>query len=139
ASTWSSASTICSPRPSGAGSSSKWGPAPRPCFFFSGRRRYTILQGDWSSDVCSSDLEKWNYEIDGPISNRHRAGRAGLQSRLAEIGRASCRERVEGPGAGGALKEKNEERGRGGGTVLHEPRRGLPQWNDIQGSRVIRS
>src|SRR5256885_12319084 len=23
--------------------------------FFSSRRRHTILQGDWSSDVCSSD------------------------------------------------------------------------------------
>src|SRR5256885_13085413 len=31
----------------------------RPCvyfFFFSSRRRHTRLQGDWSSDVCSSDL-----------------------------------------------------------------------------------
>src|SRR5256885_7193546 len=27
-------------------------------FFFSSRRRHTILQGDWSSDVCSSDLTK---------------------------------------------------------------------------------
>src|SRR3989454_2651504 len=26
-------------------------------FFFSSRRRHTILQGDWSSDVCSSDLD----------------------------------------------------------------------------------
>src|SRR5256885_1459422 len=30
-----------------------------PChtvfFFFSSRRRHTRLQGDWSSDVCSSD------------------------------------------------------------------------------------
>src|SRR5688500_19302545 len=25
-------------------------------FFFSSRRRHTRLQGDWSSDVCSSDL-----------------------------------------------------------------------------------
>src|SRR6266850_6758574 len=28
-------------------------------FFFSSRRRHTRLQGDWSSDVCSSDLG-WN-------------------------------------------------------------------------------
>src|SRR2546426_2719523 len=28
----------------------------RLCFFFSSRRRHTRLQGDWSSDVCSSDL-----------------------------------------------------------------------------------
>src|SRR5256885_10082048 len=27
------------------------------CCFFSSRRRHTRLQGDWSSDVCSSDLE----------------------------------------------------------------------------------
>src|SRR5205807_5126869 len=30
-------------------------------FFFSSRRRHTRLQGDWSSDVCSSDL--------GPLSD----------------------------------------------------------------------
>src|SRR5690348_17591044 len=28
-------------------------------FFFSGRRRHTIWTGDWSSDVCSSDLTLW--------------------------------------------------------------------------------
>src|SRR5256885_7438661 len=28
---------------------------PWVCFFFSSRRRHTRLQGDWSSDVCSSD------------------------------------------------------------------------------------
>ena len=27
------------------------------CFFFSSRRRHTRYIGDWSSDVCSSDLE----------------------------------------------------------------------------------
>src|SRR5256885_11467006 len=30
----------------------------RVFFFFSSRRRHTRLQGDWSSDVCSSDLEQ---------------------------------------------------------------------------------
>src|SRR2546426_9652908 len=29
---------------------------PSSFFFFSSRRRHTRLQGDWSSDVCSSDL-----------------------------------------------------------------------------------
>src|SRR5256885_3658782 len=29
-------------------------------FFFSSRRRHTRLQGDWSSDVCSSDLTLHN-------------------------------------------------------------------------------
>src|SRR2546426_12771298 len=35
-------------------------------FFFSSRRRHTRLQGDWSSDVCSSDLlscaGRWSRE-----------------------------------------------------------------------------
>src|SRR5205807_6809357 len=31
-------------------------------FFFSSRRRHTRLQGDWSSDVCSSDL--WGENIE---------------------------------------------------------------------------
>src|SRR5258706_8350351 len=29
-------------------------------FFFSSRRRHTILVSDWSSDVCSSDLQPLN-------------------------------------------------------------------------------
>src|SRR5256885_12993032 len=29
-------------------------------FFFSSRRRHTRLQGDWSSDVCSSDLATYH-------------------------------------------------------------------------------
>src|SRR2546426_3838891 len=34
-------------------------------FFFSSRRRHTRLQGDWSSDVCSSDLvEAWKLNPD---------------------------------------------------------------------------
>src|SRR5256885_10024633 len=32
-------------------------------FFFSSRRRHTRLQGDWSSDVCSSDLFDANAEL----------------------------------------------------------------------------
>src|SRR5205807_7130771 len=31
-------------------------------FFFSSRRRHTRLQGDWSSDVCSSDLRALSGE-----------------------------------------------------------------------------
>src|ERR1039457_4326866 len=37
----------------------RW-PHPRKFFFFSSRRRHTRLQGDWSSDVCSSDLRTSN-------------------------------------------------------------------------------
>src|SRR5256885_4398555 len=33
-------------------------------FFFSSRRRHTRLQGDWSSDVCSSDLNAREIDIE---------------------------------------------------------------------------
>src|SRR5256885_3312008 len=36
-------------------------------FFFSSRRRHTRLQGDWSSDVCSSDLELENLVLWEPV------------------------------------------------------------------------
>src|SRR5205807_9280105 len=45
-------------------------------FFFSSRRRHTRLQGDWSSDVCSSDLVAFDSRNDLYIcdsgSNRNR-------------------------------------------------------------------
>src|ERR1022692_5114781 len=40
-------------------------------FFFSSRRRHTRLQGDWSSDVCSSDLHA--------PSGCHQAGKPGCR------------------------------------------------------------
>src|SRR2546426_7199155 len=43
-------------------------------FFFSSRRRHTRLQGDWSSDVCSSDLVRRG--TDGPGIARSRGGPA---------------------------------------------------------------
>src|SRR5256885_13177861 len=36
------------------------------CFFFSSRRRHTRLQGDWSSDVCSSDLGQIQLMFENP-------------------------------------------------------------------------
>src|SRR2546430_13590826 len=87
-------------------------------FFFSSRRRHTRFDCDWSSDVCSSDLEKY---ADSPqlgqvfekeakeradkLDAQHKALLATQQATLdqqrtmllalvAEIGRASCRERV---------------------------------------------
>src|SRR2546426_6427515 len=36
-------------------------------FFFSSRRRHTRLQGDWSSDVCSSDLAALRTGVIGEI------------------------------------------------------------------------
>src|SRR5438067_10915771 len=74
-------------------------------FFFSSGRRHTSSKRDWSSDVCSSDLQLF---VDRPRDrstkswpqSRHRY--AALPSRVAnppaathQIGRASCRERVK--------------------------------------------
>src|SRR5256885_9014297 len=42
-------------------------------FFFSSRRRHTRLQGDWSSDVCSSDLSP---KCSGARCTRHATRRA---------------------------------------------------------------
>src|SRR5256885_13192854 len=89
------------------------------CFFFSSRRRHTRLQGDWSSDVCSSDL--WLRWTRSPAAlvlvllvaalalavpfYRHRNLTTSLPPDKSiavlpfvdlsqEIGRASCRGRV---------------------------------------------
>src|SRR2546426_9246260 len=51
-------------------------------FFFSSRRRHTRLQGDWSSDVCSSDLVQEAYRAE-----EERAGGRGSQ-RKDEAGEA---------------------------------------------------
>src|SRR5256885_4005078 len=88
-------------------------------FFFSSRRRHTRLQGDWSSDVCSSDLLFTEVEqrirtclgelglevkgwmesaIEGGDGNReffvHAQQAAVVKEPAQQIGRASCRERV---------------------------------------------
>src|SRR5690348_17905708 len=87
-------------------------------FFFSSRRRHTRWTGDWSSDVCSSDLLGRGAETVARGADRL-VGLLGvldlllvqarglrhvlraiqvaglLAGRGQEIGRASCRERVE--------------------------------------------
>src|SRR5688500_19490633 len=71
-------------------------------FFFSSRRRHTRLQGDWSSDVCSSDLPGRPRGAEaGRATPSLRAPPAHDPCRLLDqvaapqIGRASCRERGE--------------------------------------------
>src|SRR5207248_4759078 len=95
-------------------------------FFFSSRRRHTRSYGDWSSDVCSSDLR--GQRDPGASSRRFPGGRfrradASLpcSDRHSEIGRASCRERGEISGGGGAVERSGggEREWRGVRSVLN--------------------
>src|SRR5437762_10670477 len=90
--------------------------------FFSSRRRHTRYIGDWSSDVCSSDLRFWYlkpeqimeiilqtsarmciFGLDFPY-NLEKETKIGIETicslpiteaeKELKIGRASCRERV---------------------------------------------
>src|SRR4051794_41822625 len=90
-------------------------------FFFSSRRRHTRWTGDWSSDVCSSDLER--PRVPGPRAAR--PGTRGRSRRGLGGGSRSGEGRVgeKGRNRGGAdhlkkkKKRKNEEgegEGKGG-------------------------
>src|SRR5437762_10608645 len=106
-----------------------------PRFFFSSRRRHTRYIGDWSSDVCSSDLPSARTVVHHVLlyTDTTKGGRAmdgqdgmpgfpGFGSVLTlqandptnavsgglEIGRASCRERGENPSGAGALNKDTE-------------------------------
>src|SRR5256885_3509406 len=93
--------------------------SPVSAFFFSSRRRHTRLQGDWSSDVCSSDLPRAVLALADALDKDDSAtirrvsalalekmvnaqtaddalalARTALEKAATKIGRASCRERV---------------------------------------------
>src|SRR5437879_12235035 len=93
--------------------------------FFSSRRRHTIYIGDWSSDVCSSDLIRLAicpaaFSVNQPARICRALGSLGFTSRFedkaqpraelvpSQIGRASCRERVDNEGGDGECITKEE-------------------------------
>src|SRR6266705_490496 len=62
-----------------------------PIFFFSSRRRHTMSYGDWSSDVCSSDL--WGRRCGstprpGPGTRRSYRHRRSEERRVGKEGRS---------------------------------------------------
>src|SRR5256885_11235118 len=96
-------------------------PRSHHCYVLSSRRRHTRLQGDWSSDVCSSDLScgseangnSLRCSLDNCVSHTPYGPYQLLFERIIDldaqmadvdidnvcnavekIGRASCRERV---------------------------------------------
>src|SRR2546426_11648625 len=55
-------------------------------FFFSSRRRHTRLQGDWSSDVCSSDLVGQVHDVEHLVARRFEvAAQQVLEQKRAEV------------------------------------------------------
>src|SRR5436305_15265995 len=87
-------------------------------FFFSSRRRHTRCGRDWSSDVCSSDLDRPRpARLRGTDSTAKPRGTRPVSPTWrspacsSKIGRASCRERVQIPVVGGGLKKKKLSNG----------------------------
>src|SRR3546814_8514833 len=76
-------------------------------FFFKQKTAYEMRISDWSSDVCSSDLRAatsldghipglplHGVALTGPLPHRIKRLQPLRRLQVAEIGRASCRERV---------------------------------------------
>src|SRR5213082_2363912 len=92
---WTSCKTAVLPSPMPTGCPE----AIESSFLFKRKAAYEIVAGDWSSDVCSSDLPSGTYaastltdtNVDSILDPV--ALKAGGQVSI-EIGRASCRERV---------------------------------------------
>src|SRR5207245_7066706 len=92
----------------------------RRSFFFSSRRRHTRCYRDWSSDVCSSDLRIEHAQHLSPALIKRFADDRVVASmqpyhaiddgRWAEIGRASCRERMESRGVEVGRQVEDEAR-----------------------------
>src|SRR5256885_11812235 len=61
--------------------------------FFSSRRRHTRLQGDWSSDVCSSDLYILPVIAFGAAARAHRCSTTWYKVTSGDRGRGGI-----GPG-----------------------------------------
>src|SRR5256885_11925749 len=67
-------------------------------FFFSSRRRHTRLQGDWSSDVCSSDLQLAHAMRERGIAVEYGLRQAGVRKQLElASARGAARAVIIGP------------------------------------------
>src|SRR2546426_2632708 len=95
-------------------------------FFFSSRRRHTRLQGDWSSDVCSSDLP-WLIELAArPIGGRcSGALRFGSREQGAGSSWVSLEEVVLRHALGMPLPALERERLASGVMMIPVPRGGV--------------
>src|SRR5438477_830434 len=77
-------------------------------FFFSSRRRHTRLTCDWSSDVCSSDLQARSYLRLVGVEQLVDAGEPGAAlpgAQVAEVGAGLAADGQPSQGAGGTGAE----------------------------------
>src|SRR3546814_9507738 len=61
-------------------------------FFFNKKTEYEMRISDWSSDVCSSDLESGQVSIVAVEVDRHRRGDAGEHFRASDNARSARRQ-----------------------------------------------
>src|SRR5437879_13716477 len=77
------------------------------CFFFSSRRRHTRYIGDWSSDVCSSDLGSIALDLCGEPLLLEDGDQPGAQ-RFAELEEVPVRPRTAKLGQGGDGRSRRD-------------------------------
>src|SRR5256885_3375575 len=95
-------------------------------FFFSSRRRHTRLQGDWSSDVCSSDLcDLLSLQDGGDELLPNGLGGLGLDTLhvIPEMLGSQLRRRSRGP---------NARQGRAGNPIPHRLFRSEEHTSELQ-------
>src|SRR3546814_5306841 len=88
-------------------------------FFFKQKTAYELRISDWSSDVCSSDLDLVGGHDVGPFQRRLAAFDAGLAQQAHD------------PGAGHAGEEGAVRRGRQRDAVLDDPEVGGGELGDV--------
>src|SRR5690606_40891765 len=81
-------------------------------FFFSSRRRHTRFSRDWSSDVCSSDLDWVRFSSTEPGPAQLELAVPGQHNRLNARGAiaALIAAGFDPAAAAGALVDRSEER-----------------------------
>src|SRR2546430_17150963 len=114
-------------------------------FFFSSRRRHTRFDCDWSSDVCSSDLERQRLAV---LVQKHvglRAGRRALAAidgaHLARVPVVVQQERTAGdPGALRLDESEHRLHGNGGidrvAPLAQNLESGVDRKSVVEGKRV---
>src|SRR5207248_3778260 len=87
-------------------------------YFITSRRRHTKSYGDWSSDVCSSDLPAVGRPASIEPPTRYRAFRGFVRYRLPPRARVRRRFGSSATATGFRSSARSEERrvGIGGGT-----------------------